>query len=322
MEPLSHLRSAWLLACLAAAAIGVAPANAQPPYIANVPYTNPQFAYTVQSNLTYGQGEVQGGGVFKSLKLDLYIPDIPPPPQGTNQMPLMVMLHGGGFFYGDKTDPDVVSAAQEYAQHGWLVASINYRKMQNNPVPSNRVQALYDYFGGVNATDRDRARAAAIDDTLTALDFLQARTDVKKAWTTLWGTSAGGNTVLGAGFALDDHGISRPPVAVVFEVGGRFEGAGIDNPFDNATNGDPALMSVIGTEDQYYPYSLETEAWAIAAGLPFDFQVIEGAGHEDLDLFSEIASTGVLLIQRTIDWHHETVFAALDQGSQPAPPGC
>jgi dienelactone hydrolase len=317
---LLRLRSALLLVCLAASTFGAAQANAQSPYIANVPFSTPYYTYTVQSDIVYGQGEVNGGGTFKDLKLDIYIPDIPPPETGTNQMPLMVMLHGGGFTSGNKASPDVVSAAREYAQRGWLVASINYRKIPSNPVPSARVQALYDFFGGVNATDRDRARVAAIDDTLTALDFLQARNDVKKSWTTLWGTSAGGNTVLGAGFALDDHGIPRPPVAVVVEVAGRFEGAAIDNPFDSPASGDPVLISIIGTADELYPYSLETEAWAIEAGLPFDFEVIEGAGHPP-DLFNDIASTGVILFQRTVDWQHETVFAGLDQGPQP-PPGC
>lgn len=251
------------------------------PRIKNVPWSTPTCNYTVQSDVVYGQGEVFGGGIFFDMKLDLYIPDIPPPMNGSNIMPLMLQ----------------------------------------NPVPSSRVQALYDYFGGANAITRDRTRAAAIDDTLTALDFLHARSDVHEPWTTIWGNSAGGNTALGAVYALDDHGITRPPVAVVLEISGRIEDANVGNPFDSPLVGDPVLMSITGTDDHLYPFLQETETWAINAGLPFDFQEITNGGHSP-DMFTNNASTGVSLFQRTVDWHHETIFFGLVPGEQAAPPGC
>lgn len=319
----SRLFAVLRIAGLAIFIVGAAQANAQ--YINNVPWTNPTFTYTLQSDVVYGQGEVDfltGGGTFEDLEMDLYVPDIPPPPTGYNRMPVMLMLHGGGFVTGSKTNANVVASAQEYAQRGWLVAAINYRLQPDDPVPSARVQALYDFFGGASATPRDRTRAAAIDDTLTALDFLHARIDVVKYWTTVWGSSAGGNTALGAAYALDDHGISRPPVRNVVELSGRFEDANIGNPFDLPIPviGDPLPMSVAGTADPLYIYSQETEAWAIAAGLPHDFQSITGAGHVP-DMFTNLATSGVTLFQHSVDWHHDTVFAGKDQGPQP-PPGC
>ena len=317
---LSRLHSAFLLVCLAALGLGAAQASAQPK-IQNVPWTNPSYTYTVQSNVVYGQGAVNGGSTLKDLKLDLYIPDIPAPPVGTNQMPVMLMIHGGAFIAGDKTDASVVAAAQEYAQRGWLVASINYRLILDNAVPSSRVQALYNYVGGASATARDRTAVAAIDDTLTALYFVQARTDVNKNWTTVMGFSAGGNTALGASYALDDHAIPRPPVKVVIEVSGFFDGKAVGNPFDGVPTSDPILMSIAGTLDPRYIYQLEAADWADEAGLPFYFEVFEGVGHAP-DLFTNIASTGVILYQRTVDLHHETIFVGLDQGPQPIPPGC
>lgn len=303
--------------CAIALASTAMHANAQ--MIKNVPWSTPTFTYTVQSDIVYGQGEVSGGGVFQDMLLDLYIPDIPPPPTGQNKMPLMLMLHPGGLTFGSKTVGSVVASAEEYAEHGWLVASMNYRLQGDDPIPSSRVQALYDAFGGASATLRDRTFVAAIDDTLTALDFLHARNDVHDPWTTIWGSSAGGNVALATGFALDDHGIARPPVAVVVELAGRFDGSEVGNPFDSPTSGDPALMSVIDPLDVLYPFSQQTETWAVTAGLPFDFQEVVGSGHPP-DMFNFLASTGVFLFQRSVDWHHETVFDGLDQG--PQPPGC
>lgn len=304
--------------CVIALAFTATQANAQ--RIKNVPWATPTFNYTVRSDIVYGQGEVSGGGVFRDLKLDLYIPDIPPPAFGRNVMPLMLMLHPGGLTFGSKTVVSVVESAEEYAKHGWLVAAINYRLQGDNPIPSSRVQALYNALGGATATLRDRTFVAAIDDTLTALDFLHARNDVHDNWTTIWGSSAGGNIALATSFALDDHGIARPPVAVVIELAGRFDRSSVGNPFDSPTTGDPVLMSVIDPFDFLYTYSLETQAWALAAGLPFDFQEVEGSGHPP-DMFNYLASTGVFLFQRSVDLHHETVFDGLDQGPQP-PPGC
>jgi acetyl esterase/lipase len=316
---LSRLHSALLLACLVTCGLGTAPANAQPK-VNNVPWTNPTYTYTVQSNIVYGQGVINGGGTFKDLKLDLYIPDIPAPPVGSNKMPLMLMIHGGGFTTGTKTDDYIVTPAVEYASRGWLVASIDYRLLFEHPIPSSRVQALYDFVGGASATPRDRTAVAAIDDTLTALDFLQLRPDVNKNWTTVMGFSAGANTALGTSYALDDHAISRPPIKVVIEVSGFFDGKAVGNPFDGVPTSDPILMSIAGTLDPRYPYQLEVADWADDAGLPFYFEVFEGVDHVP-DLFTNIASTGVILYQRTVDLHHETIFAGLEQGPQP-PPGC
>lgn len=306
------------MGCLAALTLSAASASAQP-FVRYVPWSTPTYNYTLQNDVVYGQGEINGGGTFKDLKLDLYIPDIPPPATGTAQVPLMLMIHGGSFIFGSKTDPEVVASAHEYARRGWLVASIDYRLIPDNPVPSSRVQALYNHFGGVTATARNRARVAAVDDTLTALDFMQARSDVFWPWTTIYGVSAGANTALATAYALDDHGITRPPVAVVIDVAGRFDGAAIGNPFDSPLSSDPVLMSISGTDDPLHQYSVQTQALAVAAGLPFDFQAIDGEGHI-VDMFNNFATTGVILFQGSVDWHHETVFDGLDQGQQP--PGC
>ncbi len=269
-----------------------------------VPSRDATYSYTVEYDVEYGRGTVDGGGGSTGLALDLYVPDIP----GDVDLPLMVMIHGGGFTGGSKSNGNLVASAEEYAARGHLVASIDYRLLGDDPVPSDRVQPLLDSYGSDPAAIIV-AIAAAVDDTLTALDFLQARDDVNASWTTLWGSSAGAITALIAGYALDDHGIERPPVAAVIDLWGGFFGSSIGTPFDDPTGDDPVLYVVHGTDDTVVPFAQaeDIERWAAEAGLPHEYFPIAGAGH-GVDMFANDASPGVSLFQRSVDWLGETVF--------------
>lgn len=292
--------------------------------VRHVPWATPYYTYQLQSDVVYAQGKVNGGNSVKNLTLDLYIPDVPPPVNGVTKLPLMVMIHGGGFSIGSKTNPNILLSAPDFAQRGWLVASINYRLMSDNPVPSARMQPLYNAAGGASAPLQTRTAISAVDDTLAALDFLQARGDVHAPWTTLWGSSAGAVTTLITAYCLDDYGIARPPVAAVVDVAGGMGDCPVGTPFDDPTGSDPVLMVVHGTNDPTVLYSeaVAIQNWAVSAGLPLDFQPVAGAGHVP-SLYDYNAIQGVTLFQRSVDFHHETVFAGLDQGPQPPlPPGC
>jgi acetyl esterase/lipase len=319
---IKHLVKHLAALLMASAAVLLHPAHAMASKF--VPSSTPQYTYTVQTDVVYGQGEINGGGTFTDLKLDLYIPDLPPPEGGAvNKHALMLMIHGGSFQTGSKTEPSLVASAREYAQRGWLVASISYRLQSTDPVPSSRVQGLVDYFSWAISNPQVRAMLASADDTLTALDFLQARQDVVPDWTTIWGYSAGAVTALTIGYALDDHGIARPPVAAVIDLAGGFYTA-VGTPFDDPAGSDPVLMVVHGTNDptELFSSATQIQGWAIDAGLPLDFQPVVGGGHS-LNMLGTDASTGVSLFQRSVDFQHETVFAGLEQGPQPSlPPGC
>lgn len=313
----------WLLPALITLLLCSGHAAAQN-VVRNVPFAIPNYSYTVQSNIVYGQGEVGGGGSFKALELDLYIPDVPTAANAENKLPLMVMIHGGGFSSGSKTNGNIRNNAPKYAERGWLVASINYRLIGDNPVPSSRVKPFYDAVGGANAPAQIRAAIASADDALTALDFLQARSDVYRPWTTLWGTSAGAITSIITGYCLDDWGISRPPVAMVIDQAGGLYGCNIGTPFDDPAGSDPVLMVIHGTNDGIVPFSQATalQNFATDAGLPLDFQAVVNGGHVPA-LGTNTATTGVTLYQRTVDFHHETVFDGLAKGPQPPlPAGC
>ena len=262
------------------------------------------WEFIVERDVVYEVGMLNRGLESKDLILDLYIPQ-----DGPAQMPLILMIHGGSFKTGSKTDDEVVSSAEAYARHGWLVASMDYRLVPDNPVVSFRVAALRDFVGGPNASVFNRTVVSSIDDTLAALKLLQSRTDVDADKTALWGLSAGASAALWVAYALDDHGIPRPPIAGVISLAGGFLNLNDGNPFDDPGGVDPALFLVHGTGDPTVPISVsdDIEAWAIEAGLSFEYHQVDGAGHV-VDMIGTEVAPGITLHQRTVDWLNSEVF--------------
>jgi hypothetical protein len=84
-------------------------------------YTKPaQFSYRVDTSLVYGTA-VNYTGHVDTLKLDLY------KPLGDNNphRPLAVLVHGGSWLTGCKTD--MTWLAKELVGRGYAVAAVNYR---------------------------------------------------------------------------------------------------------------------------------------------------------------------------------------------------
>lgn len=103
--------------------------------------------------------------VSPSQYLDLYLPDAP------GKKPLLVLVHGGGFLYGDSQTRQVEWMYRYFRQRGYACASINYRLAQEAPWP------------------------VAIEDVKAALRFLRAnavRFDIDADRFAIWGESAGG----------------------------------------------------------------------------------------------------------------------------------
>lgn len=57
------------------------------------------------------------------LRMDLYLPKN----DSQEKRPLIMFIHGGGFYIGDKKDNPIVLWCRHYAKMGYVVASINYR---------------------------------------------------------------------------------------------------------------------------------------------------------------------------------------------------
>ena len=58
----------------------------------------------------------------EAQKLDLYLPTT-----GDGPFPVVVMVHGGGFMFGDKADGAGLTGVDQLLEAGYAVASINYR---------------------------------------------------------------------------------------------------------------------------------------------------------------------------------------------------
>jgi acetyl esterase/lipase len=106
--------------------------------------------------------------VSPAQKLDLYLP------QGRGPFPVVVLVHGGGFMFGDKADPPSKSGTDQLLERGFAVANVNYRLSAEAKAP------------------------AQIWDVKTAVRWLRAHAQefhLNPARFGAWGGSAGGSLV-------------------------------------------------------------------------------------------------------------------------------
>ncbi len=82
------------------------------------------YSIQTQTNITYGTATDFAGAV-QTLDLDISHPtnDVPP----ACGRPLLVMIHGGGWFAGDKADGYAKRIREDFAKRGYTTASVNYR---------------------------------------------------------------------------------------------------------------------------------------------------------------------------------------------------
>jgi acetyl esterase/lipase len=132
------------------------------------PVTNavPQFA-----DLAYAE-------VSPTQKLDLYLP------QGAGPFPAVIIVHGGGFMFGDKADPISKAGTDQLLDRGYAVAVVNYRLSGEAKAPAQ----IWDMKTAVRWL-----RAHAREYHLNADKF------------GAWGGSAGGNLVALLGTS---HGVA------------------------------------------------------------------------------------------------------------------
>lgn len=186
-------------------------------------YLSPQFAESaiVQvRNVVYSQRSNEGGVQATSDKrraseagaprLELTL-DVAMPPNATASapQPLVIGIHGGGFYGGSKED--MYGDLRSYVRAGYVVASINYRLTPANDTSAQR---------------RWRAIQQATEDVMNAIRFLKANADtyhIDSSRITTLGSSAGGGIALLnavefdalAGSASDDSGRSSKVAAAI-----------------------------------------------------------------------------------------------------------
>jgi acetyl esterase/lipase len=234
----------------------------------------------VTDGVVYGSGRVaQPAAGQAGLLLDLYRPGA----RARRGRPAVVLIHGGGFRGGSRKQPELVRVATGLARRGIVVASIDYRLSPQSPVPSRRVAPLAAVAPDLPIFD---AMVAAVDDTLTALDWLRRnarRLGVDRRRLGLVGGSAGAITADHVAYTLDDFGVEAPRIRFVGDLwGGIFLKAPAARSGEaQLERGEAALFCVHGTADSTVPVGLDDAlvARARAVGVRVEYDRIEGARH-------------------------------------------
>ncbi|MBK7180008.1 MAG: alpha/beta hydrolase [Chloroflexi bacterium] len=161
-----------------------APAATTAPAAANVmPQRGAAGSSTTFASVAPTMADLAYADLSSTQKLDLYIPT-----SGDGPFPVVFMVHGGGFMFGDKADGAGLTGVDQLLEAGYAVASINYRLSG---------EAIYP---------------AQIYDAKTAVRFLRANAaqynlDPEKFGA--WGASGGGQHCLFAGHNLRCRRIRR-----------------------------------------------------------------------------------------------------------------
>lgn len=121
------------------------------------------------------------------LKLDIYVPK-----NDTSKLrPLLMLIHGGAFFNGDKASEAYVKWSNHFAAMGFVVASINYRM---GFLPS--------------ANQIDCAGYRAVQDAHAAMRYMISNAKkfrINTDWIFTGGTSAGAITALNLAFMRNQN---------------------------------------------------------------------------------------------------------------------
>lgn len=221
---------------------------------------------TKTADITYGSA-VNLSGQTVTLKLDLYEPT----GDGVASRPAIVWVHGGSFCCGNKTSPEIVEQANEFAKKGYVTASISYRLEPGGCTGSVPVQTCVSAIG------------EAREDARTAVRFLRSQASAYRIDTNriaIGGTSAGAITALNVGYtpeapAVGDHAGFSSSVRAVQSLSGAALASGPIN------KGDAPALLFHGTADRLVQYSWATTTvdQAHDAGVRAILRTWEGDGH-------------------------------------------
>jgi acetyl esterase/lipase len=286
-------RSGLLALLLVVLAVIVAPPVVAKPQVTDV---------RVTQGIVYGQGQINqpSPGAF-DLLLDLYEPVT----KSKRRRPAVVVIHGGGFAGGSRLSPDFDTISRALAELGFVVANIDYRVIPQDPVPSARVAPITAATPDVPIFV---AAVAAVDDTLTALDWLRDHAKqlrIQRKRIGLVGESAGAITAAHVGYTLDDFGVPAPRIRFVGDLWGGiiFDIGALATQLEA---GEAPLFVVHGTADNVVPIFLDDRLVARAqeVGVPVEYHRIEGAGHgaRATGFFTREVVPGQTAFERMLDF--------------------
>ena len=152
-------------------------------------YVESQYDSITQIQDIYYGSAVKFNGDTVDLFLDIYYPEF----DTNTARPLMVAAHGGGFLGGSKNAGPVVKLCKEFAQRGYVTASISYRLGFRNE--HDPILGVFHEFYGYDEAEMIRAIYRSVQDARGAIRFLKGEADNFGIDTTnvfIAGESAGG----------------------------------------------------------------------------------------------------------------------------------
>ena len=223
-------------------------------YFGGTRYLDTKFEVEYISDIKYGEN-LTHKGKKQELLLDIYLPKN----DTLKKRPLIVLAYAGAFLVGSKTNGGMKTLATQFAEFGYVVASINYRRGY-----------------GKGKTDNEIGKATvlrAMQDMKAAIRFFRkdaATTNLYKIDSDLiisGGASAGAIAALQAAYIKDtvdfpcldyqklggfegnsgNSGYSSKPQYVVALAGVLGDTAWIDK-------NDPPLLLMQGNQDYFVPY--------------------------------------------------------------------
>ena len=239
----------------------------------------------VTSDIYYGSG-----ADFDGNNVDLYLDFYEPVGDTETERPIIILAHGGFFVFGDKTAEDMIALCTDYAQRGYVCASIGYRlgvgltEVDSVGFSKAVIRAVQDAKGAVRYL-RDNASTYGID---TSKMFLG-------------GTSAGGVLAMHAGYLQSTDDL---PAWINTEIAAL---GGLEGGNDGTPGGSSRIHGVVS-----YAGAIKSTSWMGSRNLPTisihgddDMVVPFGTGWVNYQL-------GLLLIPITTMMGSETIHQELE----------
>ncbi|HLD53449.1 MAG TPA: alpha/beta hydrolase [Sediminibacterium sp.] len=267
------------------------------------------YTVVVEQNVKYGEGlshQSYNSTTYSTMDLKL---DVYKPANNTKKKPAILLIHGGGFSGGDKTDVNIVNLANYFASRGWVAFSINYRLLSNKgTVPTEWIQYAQN---SVATADQGQflAMYPAHRDAKAALRWLIANANqynIDTNYITVGGGSAGAiiATTLGITNTIDftnEISMTNDPTLVKTNLNSNnysiktildFWGSGVAVTANNNIYGynrfdftDPPIMIAHGTNDQTVLYSeaILLKNIYTSTGASYKLYTLENRGHGPWD---------------------------------------
>jgi|TARA_Y100000385_G_C13009191_1_gene600855 acetyl esterase/lipase len=187
-----------------------------------IPVVKAESSYTVltDEDITYAKGLSHNASSTTPfsipLKLDVYTPD-----NNSENRPVFMFIHGGGFTGGTKTKPEIVEMANYYASRGWVFVSIDYRTTEElGTIQGMTPEQVLTYYRGISPQEwiehalhgaqtpgqvqQSTAMYLAQRDAKAALRWIVANSNtynINKDFITVGGASAGAITTIALGIS-------------------------------------------------------------------------------------------------------------------------